>query len=98
MKLFKTKDPNLWQSKKKDINNNIMNNFELAKKHMLPKETQEIKVLSEINNYLMKHVIVEAFYFFKREKNHFRSNMLQLSDKMKRSFNHQDLIWNKFTA
>jgi hypothetical protein len=37
MKLFKIKDPKLWQSEKTSINNDIMGNFDLAKEHMLPK-------------------------------------------------------------
>ena len=97
MKLFKTKDPELWKSKKKNLDNNELNNFELAKKHMLPQETHEFKLLSEIDIYLRKHVLVEIIYFLKRDKYHFENNIRQLSEKMKKSFNHHELLWNNFT-
>lgn len=37
MKLFKVKDVNLWQSEDKELQNDILNNFDKAKKYMLPK-------------------------------------------------------------
>ena len=74
----------------------IMRDFHLASKYILPKETQKIDQAREIQSYLSLAVYHEYILFNKRDQRRIVKNFQEYAKKVRKSTRSEEVIWNIF--
>ena len=102
MKLFQSKDIKKWkidQEGIKDLNiQELFQDFNKVKEFMIPKESGPFYKERSLNNFLNKHVLFEFLNFYTNSQYYVEDNFSEFSEKMMRSFEKKDLLWNIFNS
>ena len=99
-KLFAAKNLAKWNidsSTVKDDINEIVNDYNKARKYILPLETSVIDASSEVKLFTSKHLLFEFLNFTLNSQFYANQNFADLSEKLVESIQQDELIWNVFT-
>jgi hypothetical protein len=101
LKLFQSKDIKKWQINQNQIGNININemfqNFDMVKDYMIPDESATFYKERDLNKFLNKHLLFEFLNFYTNSQFYFETNFSEFTDKMMKSFQKDDLLWNIFT-
>lgn len=101
-KLFDEKKPIKWKIDSKSLGdedmNEVIRDYSKAKKFMLPGETAPTEAQVEASRFLNKHVLFEYVNFILNEPYYGENNFNEFGEKMVKSMDREELIWNVFSG
>ena len=100
LKLFQSKDIKKWKIDQEKISNlniqELFQDFSKVKEFMIPKESFSFYRERDLNRFLNKHVLFEFLNFYTNSQFYFEDNFCEFSDKMMKSFQKEDILFNIF--
>lgn len=98
-KLFESRNIEKWGTKSSEFKEpveEVLRNFNVAEKYILPREGVRVERLKELSEFLNNTVYYEYVLFNKRDQRRIVKNFHQYAKKVGRATRNNDTIWNIF--
>lgn len=98
-KLFEGRNIEKWGTKSSEFKEpveDLLRNFALAEKYILPKDSSKLDRVRELSDFMNNSVYYEYVLFNKRDQRRIIKNFHQYAKKVSRATKSNDTIWNIF--
>jgi hypothetical protein len=98
-KLFIGRNIEKWGTKSSDFREpieTVLNDYKVARKYIMPKETEKLESVKQLSNFINQSVYYEYVLFNRRDGRRIVKNFNKYAKKVSRATQSEDIIWNIF--
>lgn len=98
-KLFAGRNIEKWGTKSSEFKEpieTVLNDYRVASKYILPKETEKLRSTQQLSNFISNSVYYEYVLFNRRDGRRIVKNFNKYAKKVRRATQSDDIIWNIF--